>query len=192
MGPFELMDLTGMDVNYPVSRSVFEAFQNDPRLKTTAYHKLLVDAGRLGRKSGRGHYRYDARGQVAEAPEPDFAPAAEPAARALVPEPQAALADLLAEAGVLALERDDGTAPLVVAPLGEDASACALRLGLDPAPAGGARSDRRHLAADHADDRAGRRPGGARPARGGARGAPAARSARSRIRRASCCSGCAR
>jgi 3-hydroxybutyryl-CoA dehydrogenase len=132
MGPFELMDLTGMDVNYPVSRSVFEAFQNDPRLKTTAYHKLLVDAGRLGRKSGRGHYRYDARGQVTEAPDHDFAPAAEPAARALVPEPLAALGALLAEAGVLALEQDDGVAPVVVAPLGEDASACAVRLGLDP------------------------------------------------------------
>jgi 3-hydroxybutyryl-CoA dehydrogenase len=132
MGPFELMDLTGMDVNYPVSRSVFEAFQNDPRLKTTAHHKLLVDAGRLGRKSALGHYRYDARGQLIEAPDPDFAPAAEPAARALVGDAQAALNALLAEAGVLALEQDDGVAPVVVAPLGEDASTCAVRLGLDP------------------------------------------------------------
>ena len=131
MGPFELMDLTGMDVNYPVSRSVFEAFQNDPRLKTTAYHKLLVDAGRLGRKSGVGHYRYDARGRLAEAPDPDLAPAAEPAPRALVPEREAALLALLAEAGVAALASDDGAAPVVVAPQGEDASGCAVRLGLD-------------------------------------------------------------
>ena len=78
MGPFELMDLTGMDVNWPVSRIVFEAFQNDPRLKTTPYHKLLLDAGRLGRKSGVGHYRYDAHGRIVDPPDPDFAPAAEP------------------------------------------------------------------------------------------------------------------
>jgi 3-hydroxybutyryl-CoA dehydrogenase len=131
MGPFELMDLTGMDVNYPVSRIVFEAFQNDPRLKTTPYHKLLVDAGRLGRKSGIGHYRYDERGRMLDAPDPDFAPAAEPAARALVPEPRESLADLLAAAGIERLSDDDGAAPIVVAPLGEDASSCALRLALD-------------------------------------------------------------
>jgi 3-hydroxybutyryl-CoA dehydrogenase len=131
MGPFELMDLTGMDVNYPVSRIVFEAFQNDPRLKTTAYHKLLVDAGRLGRKSGIGHYRYDERGRMVDAPDPDFAPAAEPATHVLVAEGTPALDGLLAAAGVAALAEDDGAAPIVVAPLGEDASACAVRLGVD-------------------------------------------------------------
>jgi 3-hydroxybutyryl-CoA dehydrogenase len=110
---------------------VFEAFQNDPRLKTTPYHKLLVDAGRLGRKSGAGHYRYDERGRMVEPPGPDYAPAAEPAARAVVPEHAAALARLLAEAGVEVLSDDDGRAPIVVAPLGEDASACAARLRLD-------------------------------------------------------------
>ena len=86
MGAFELMDLTGMDVNYPVSRIVFEAFQNDPRLKTTPYHKLLVDAGRLGRKTGVGHYRYDANGRMIDPPSPDHATDAVPAARAFVPE----------------------------------------------------------------------------------------------------------
>jgi 3-hydroxybutyryl-CoA dehydrogenase len=131
MGPFELMDLTGMDVNYPVSRIVFEAFQNDPRLKSTPFHKLLVDAGRLGRKSGIGHYRYDERGRMLDAPDPDFAPAAEPAARALVPEPREGLADLLTAAGIERLSDDDGAAPIVVAPLGEDASSCALRLAID-------------------------------------------------------------
>jgi 3-hydroxybutyryl-CoA dehydrogenase len=131
MGPFELMDLTGMDVNYPVSRIVFEAFQNDPRLKTTPYHKLLADAGRLGRKCGAGHYRYDERGRMIDPPDPDYAPAAEPAARVVVPEHAAALAGLLAEAGVEVRGEDDGEAPIVAAPLGEDASACVVRLRLD-------------------------------------------------------------
>jgi 3-hydroxybutyryl-CoA dehydrogenase len=120
-----------MDVNYPVSRIVFEGFQHDPRLKTTPYHKLLLDAGRLGRKSGAGHYRYDARGRMLDAPDPDYVPAAEPATDALVPERRARLAELLAAAGVEGLSEDDGTAPIVVAPLGEDASSCAVRLGVD-------------------------------------------------------------
>ena len=41
MGPFELMDLTGIDVNLPATRVVYEGFQHDPRLKTTALHELL-------------------------------------------------------------------------------------------------------------------------------------------------------
>ena len=131
MGPFELMDLTGMDVNYAVSRIVFEAFQNDPRLKTTPHHRLLVDAGRLGRKSGAGHYRYDERGRMVGAPDPDLAPAAEPATRVVVPERGAGLVDLMAEAGLEVLDADDGVAPVVVAPLGEDASTCIARLGAD-------------------------------------------------------------
>ena len=129
MGPFELMDLTGMDVNYPVSRIVFEAFQNDPRLKTTAYHKLLVDAGRLGRKSGVGHYRYDERGRMVDVPDADFVPQAERARAAFMPD--AGPSEVLAAAGIEVLEDDDGAAPIVTTPLGEDATACAVRLGLD-------------------------------------------------------------
>src|SRR3546814_12932040 len=52
MGPFQLMDLTGIDVNYPVSMIVFEQFLNDPRLRTTPQHRALFDAGRLGRNTG--------------------------------------------------------------------------------------------------------------------------------------------
>jgi 3-hydroxybutyryl-CoA dehydrogenase len=58
MGPFELMDLIGNDVNYAVSRSLFEAFGFDARYRPFLTQKLLVDAGRLGRKTGRGHYEY--------------------------------------------------------------------------------------------------------------------------------------
>jgi 3-hydroxybutyryl-CoA dehydrogenase len=59
MGPFELMDLIGNDINYAVTVSVFEAFYFDPRYRPSLIQKQHVEAGWLGRKSGRGYYRYD-------------------------------------------------------------------------------------------------------------------------------------
>jgi 3-hydroxybutyryl-CoA dehydrogenase len=58
MGPFELMDLIGNDVNYAVTRSVFEALHYDPRYKPSVIQRRMVEAGRLGRKSGVGYYDY--------------------------------------------------------------------------------------------------------------------------------------
>ena len=66
MGPFELMDLIGNDVNYAVSCSVFEAFYHDPRYRPSLIQKQHVDAGWLGRKSGKGYYTYK-EGQVSTA-----------------------------------------------------------------------------------------------------------------------------
>ena len=71
MGPFELMDLIGHDVNFAVTSSVFAAYFNDPRFTPSVMQQELVNAGFLGRKTGRGFYRYDA-----DAPVP--APAVEP------------------------------------------------------------------------------------------------------------------
>ena len=56
MGPFELMDFIGQDVNFAVTRSVFEAFFFDPRYRPSLTQQRLVEAGWLGRKAGRGFY----------------------------------------------------------------------------------------------------------------------------------------
>jgi len=58
MGAFELTDLIGHDVNYAVTCSVFDAYYQDMRFQPSLLQKELVDAGRLGRKSGQGFYDY--------------------------------------------------------------------------------------------------------------------------------------
>lgn len=58
MGPFELMDFIGNDVNYTVTETVFTAFYFDPRYKPSFTQKRFSEAGYLGRKSGKGYYDY--------------------------------------------------------------------------------------------------------------------------------------
>ncbi|MDD2729470.1 3-hydroxyacyl-CoA dehydrogenase PaaH [Malikia sp.] len=73
MGPFELMDMIGHDVNFAVTKSVWNAFYNDPRFLPSLIQQELVDAGFIGRKSGRGFYDYR---EGAERPQPQTAAAA--------------------------------------------------------------------------------------------------------------------
>lgn len=72
MGPFTLMDYIGHDVNYKVTETVFTAFYFDPRYKPSFTQQRLVDAGYLGRKSGRGFYNYE-EGSVLPKPTKDMA-----------------------------------------------------------------------------------------------------------------------
>jgi len=68
MGPFELMDYIGNDINYTVTETVWTAFYYDPRYKPSFTQKRMMEAGYLGRKSGRGYYDYK---EGAVAPEPE-------------------------------------------------------------------------------------------------------------------------
>ena len=58
MGPFELMDLIGIDINFSVTESVYKAFFDEPRFKPHRLQKEMVMAGRLGKKTGKGFYNY--------------------------------------------------------------------------------------------------------------------------------------
>lgn len=72
MGPFELMDFIGNDVNYAVTCSVFEAMYYDPRYRPAITQRRLVEAGLLGRKAKRGYYDYR-DGAIAPLPAKDAA-----------------------------------------------------------------------------------------------------------------------
>ncbi len=134
MGPFELMDLTGIDVNLPATRVVYEGFQHDPRLKTTALHESLFAAGQLGRKTGRGFYDYG-EGRAASTSDGDdasAAPAAAPAVSAWIAAGAQGL-EILAERGLRLVTAAQAEVILVSPAAGEDAATAAARLGLEPA-----------------------------------------------------------
>jgi len=58
MGPFELMDLIGVDVNFSVTTSIYHAFHQDPKFRPSRIQQQKVDAGHWGRKTGKGFYDY--------------------------------------------------------------------------------------------------------------------------------------
>lgn len=137
MGPFELFDLTGLDVSHAVMESVYQQFYQDPRYTPSYQAAQRVAAGLLGRKSGQGYYRYD-NGQQMRTP----APALEPVSvdRPFWLDSQDAelrgwLAALLGQTGA---QLESGETPseraiCLITPLGEDASSMIARLGLPAA-----------------------------------------------------------
>jgi len=131
LGPFELMDLTALDVSHPVMESIYRQYYDEPRFRPQPLTRQMLSAGLVGRKAGRGFYRYD-DGQKQVFAEPPV-PAARPASVWLAPEAPAALRELVARLGT---PLDTGAAPhadslCVLAPLGDDATTCVQRLGLD-------------------------------------------------------------
>ncbi|MGA4840749.1 3-hydroxyacyl-CoA dehydrogenase [Streptomyces sp. G45] len=112
MGPFELTDLIGQDVNEAVTRSVWEAFFHDPKFTPSLAQRRLVESRRLGRKTGRGWYAYG-----------DDAPKAQPRTEEPADAPEAVtvygdmvhtrvLVDLIQEAGIRVERGEDPSAPL--------------------------------------------------------------------------------
>jgi 3-hydroxybutyryl-CoA dehydrogenase len=136
MGPFELLDLTGLDVSHPVMESIYHQYYEEPRYRPSALAAQRLAAGVLGRKSGRGFYAYpDGKQQAMPAlPAPNARPtkvwvsSARPSFAAAVRNLVCALGGNLDESQ----SPQDG-ALCVVTPLGEDATTCAAREGLDAA-----------------------------------------------------------
>ena len=64
MGPFELMDFIGNDINYTVTKTVFKTFYYDSKFRPSFTQQRLAEAGYLGRKTGKGYYDYDENGKV--------------------------------------------------------------------------------------------------------------------------------
>ena len=137
MGPFELWDLTGLDVSHPAMESIYQQYYAEPRYRPTYLTEQRYTAGLFGRKSGEGFYAYE-DGQIqrpAEAPAPAW-----PQDRPVWVDPtdgEAAdtLLGLLKAAGA---EIDPGNRPganslCLVAPIGTDATTTALERDLPPA-----------------------------------------------------------
>ncbi len=61
MGPFELMDLIGIDINFTATESLYRAFFHDPRFRPSPIQHRMFLAGQLGRKTGKGFYNYGSK-----------------------------------------------------------------------------------------------------------------------------------
>ena len=132
MGPFELMDLTGIDVNFPARKIIYEGFFHDRRMTPSPYHESLYAAGRLGRKTGGGWYGYDDKGAKIDAGA-DHPTSHVPASSVVIMDTHnTKLMSLVSADGANMLAADDGKSPILVAPIGKDCTTTAVELGLDP------------------------------------------------------------
>lgn len=135
MGPFELLDLVGLDVNHPATMMIYRQFYDEPRYRPSVLMQSRVDAGLLGRKTKAGFYDYKETKDAAAAP--PFAPSKAPSFPVWVsraePEAAAKLLALLKQFGteIESGDKPSGKALCLVTPLGEDATHCAVEQGLD-------------------------------------------------------------
>ena len=136
MGPFELLDLTGLDVSHPAMESIYHQYYQEARFRPSPITRQRLAAGLLGRKSGRGFYAYP-DGKAAVPPEP--VPPAQVAVKVWVSRKNAqAHASVTSLLEGLSASLDSGDQPgpaslCLVLPLGHDATTSALAEGLDPA-----------------------------------------------------------
>jgi len=134
MGPFELMDLTGLDVTHPASELIYRQFFEEPRYRPSTVMQSRMEAGILGRKTGRGYYHYVDGKKV----EPEAKPAPDYDGRSVwiskvEPDGHAALSDIVAKCGA---QIDNGDTPggdslILVTPIGQEVTQAAVEQGLD-------------------------------------------------------------
>lgn len=134
MGPFTLLDLTGLDVSHAVMESVYHQYYEEPRFRPSPLTRQRLSAGLLGRKTGEGFYRYvDGQQQMPE--EPAIAPASPCPVWISQDDPDSAaqLAELVTTAGwpLESTDQPSSAALCLLTPLGEDTTQCALRQGLN-------------------------------------------------------------
>jgi 3-hydroxybutyryl-CoA dehydrogenase len=132
LGPFELLDLTGLDVSHAVLESIWSGFHGEPRLRPSWLTRPRVAAGLFGRKNGEGFYSYtDGKQQVADEP------AAPPKPTGPVFTADEHLSRVLSSAGVHVVSDAYPDAVLLVPLYGESTVDAAVRAGLPPARVAG-------------------------------------------------------
>ena len=125
LGPFGLLDLVGLDIAHGVMKSMHAQYYGEPKYQPSFLSDPRVAAGLLGRKTGRGWYKYGKDGVAEKIPEQAI-PSGKPASVWCVPE----LKDFLSK--FTNVESKPG-ALCIVAPIGDDATTTALKLNLEPA-----------------------------------------------------------
>ena len=134
LGPFELLDLTALDVSHPVMESIYHQFYEEPRYTPSPITGTRLAGGLIGRKTGEGFYQYvDGKQQVeTEAAAPTELPKRVWISRQY-PQAREAVLQIVAKSGVAL---DEGAAPaadslIVITPFGHDATTAAINEGLD-------------------------------------------------------------
>lgn len=135
MGPFELMDLTAIDVTQPATELIYEQFFHEPRYRPSNLMKARMEAGLLGRKTGQGFYKYEGKNRLT--PQSQSLPTYDSRPFWLAPsqtEETAELAKHLQNLGAVLDERmePDGQSLILITPLGKDATTTACEMKLDP------------------------------------------------------------
>ena len=135
MGPFELMDLTALDVTHPATELIYRQFFDEPRYRPVTLMKLRMEGGLLGRKTKEGFYRYEDGKQ--QAPEERSAPEYDGRAVWVSPVNADGHDQIISLLVSLSANIDDGEKPaedslIIVAPLGIDATSAAVAEGLNP------------------------------------------------------------
>lgn len=135
LGPFELLDLTGLDVSHPVMESIYRQYYEEPRFRPSVIAAQRLAAGVLGRKTGEGFYRY-LDGVMVQPPEPP-APVVETLPTFWISPRAARRAELIRLVHDLGAQIETGATPspaalILVAPLGFDVTTVAAVERLDP------------------------------------------------------------